>query len=852
MQKQLLLVGLTMLLAAAAVIAWLGLPDGSLAGPALLPQAETGEVVTPTLLGVSPAWGPNDLTTPITITGSSFSAVLSGTTPITAPTVYLGDIALGGVHWVSTQTLTASVPWGLSPQPYSLSVVNPEGGSATLAGAFTVTQGLGVWASGGPYGGRVEQILVHPDAPATAYALVFGVGAFATFDGGERWEPMVRLANPTRLALDAQNPDVIYCGGGGLQGDNLRSLDGGQTWTLYFNEFFPVNGSYRSYPEPHPAQAGAIYLATGGDERIPILPGEGGVYFSPDYGATWETRNTGLSDTNLVDLAFHPENPEVMAAAALNGKIFTSSDGGLHWTEAADLGRQLRRIDFNPYGSHEAWVVPHTEYQPPQPVTLFKSSSADLTAWDSLELSAELSNSGGIWTLAFRPGAIWAGGDWGYISDDGGATWDSVMGSSGEIGQIKTFAFAPDDDQIVYVGSEMKGVAKSTDGGAAWVEKNYGLAGLQVRSLAAAPAEIDTIYANTFERGLLRSDNGGLTWLELNVFRYGTPKGALLAVDPFTPGRVYLGDACNGLPCVKISEDRGQTWSESLMEIPSAWTGWIGEVVSLAAHPAVPGRILAGAGFCEQVSGCNTGEEPAGIYASDDYGQSWSYLGPDPAIREVRKFAFDAFDNSLIYAGTYGLGLWRSLDGGDHWQALDIPGVLPPVDIESVTAHPDRSQSVYVRLYSYASSPNPQPQVFASCDGGESWRELPDTDTVTGGSGGMGLVILPLAPEAGPYSLYSGCELGLCLTWEHPWSWTPLAGTPRLSTSYSLVAGSDAVRTRLYLGTPGGVIASDAGYAAAAEVPGLGQLLNGGVYRLTSLLPSERLYLALVSTGQSP
>jgi hypothetical protein len=191
--------------------------------------------------------------------------------------------------------------------------------------------------------------------PTAAYAVVRVVGAFASFDSGDHWQPMVTLDNPTRLAFDAQDPDVIYSGGSGLQQDNLRSLDGGLTWDLYFDEFHPQNGGYMSYPAPHPTTPGVIYLATGGPENIPILPGEGGVYYSDDDGESWVTRTVGLTDTHLVDLAFHPANPDIMAAAAQAGSIFTTTDGGLTWHLAADLDVPLRRIYFDPDGSPEAW-----------------------------------------------------------------------------------------------------------------------------------------------------------------------------------------------------------------------------------------------------------------------------------------------------------------------------------------------------------------------------------------------------------------------------------------------------------------------------------------------------------------
>jgi photosystem II stability/assembly factor-like uncharacterized protein len=824
----------SVLLALAAAVAALVL--------AAAPTSADSPELAPTITDARPSSAPNDLDTQIVITGSGFVAV---------PTVTLDSTQLDDVGWVGTERLTATVPWGLEPGVYALTVENPGGESGGLADAFTVTQGIGVWTTGGPYGGRVEQVVVHPVTPTTTYAVVEHLGAFASFNSGDHWQPMVTLDNPTRLAFDAQDPDVIYSGGSGLQEDNLRSLDGGQTWDVYFDEFHPQNGGYQSYPAPHPTSPGVIYLATGGDENIPLLPGEGGVYYSDDYGDTWVTRTVGLTDTHLVDLAFHPANPGIMAAAAQAGSVFTTTDGGLTWHLAADLDVPLRRIYFDPDSSPEAWIVPHVENQPPAVVHLYKSTDPSLGTWVSTVLTTELSPSGAIWSLTFISDTIWAAGDSGYVSDDDGTTWSRVMGGEDAINEIMSFAFPPGDDQTVYLGSEMDGVARSPDGGATWQEVNEGLSGLQLRGLAVRRGEIDTIYANTFERGLLRSDDGGQAWLELVFFHGGSHKGQVLAADPFAPERVYYGGDCDGLPCMQVSADRGATWQGVTMTLPYTWVGWTGRILTAAPHPGVPGRILAGAAFCRDTAHCNSETEPSGIYASEDYGASWSFLGPTPAISEVLIIAFDTVNPNLIYAGTRGMGLWRSTDGGTNWTAVPIPGELPPVHIESVAPHPDISGTVYVRLYNYGGGPNPQPNLFVSADAGVTWQELPDVDTVFGGGGGCGLVFLPPAPDAAPYTLYTGCDVGLCSSPDGGTTWEQVEGVPR-PTSHSLsntalVANSDGQRSRLYVGTPGG-IASAAGRAAGPDgaIPGLGQIMGGGVYRMTMLRLGYRVYLPLV------
>ena len=800
--------------------------------------------LAPTVTAVDPAVAPNDLDTPLVISGTGFTAV---------PTVTLGGTLLDSVGWVSAERLTATVPWGMEPGVYTLTVENPDGEAAFLPNAFTVTQGIGVWATGGPYGGRVEEVVLHPLTPTIAFATVFQIGVFASFDAAASWDLMLANSWPIWVAFDAQKPDVLYCASdGGLP----RSMDGGQTWELLPELFHSQNGCFTSYPIAHPTEAGVVYAGTGQCAGIPLTPGEGGIYYSTDYGDTWVTRTVGLTDTDIVDIAFHPTDPYTMAAATFGGNVFTTTDGGLHWRWAADLGRRLRRIYFNPSGAHEAWIVPHLEYQPPGEVRLHKSSDPGLGTWVTVVLTTNLSTSGGIWSMTFVSDTIWAAGDNGYVSDDGGTTWKRVIGGPDPIGQVKSFAL-PGGGQTIYAGTEMNGVIKSTDGGATWQQQNQGLAGLQIRELAVPAGEMDTIYANTFERGILRSDNGGQAWLELDFSVGGRPKGQLLSADPFVTDRVYVGSECDGLPCIQISQDAGLNWRAVTMTLPLTWSAETGELMTAVPHPLVPGRILASAGFCRDTAHCNSGKEPNGFYASDDYGESWSYLGPTPPISEVLNIAFDSRDPDLVYAGTQGDGLWKSSDGGAGWQAVSIPGMLPPIYIADIAAHPHLTHTVYVRLYSYASSPNPQPNLFVSPDAGVTWQELPDVDTVFGGGGGVGLVFVPPAPDSAPYALYTGCDPGLCRSLDGGLTWAQVEGAPRPvvnSNNPALEAATDGQRSRLYIGTPGGIASSVFRAAGVQDViPGLGQVYGGGVYRYT-MMPIEGrwVYLPLVLRGYGP
>ena len=132
----------------------LGRTSPGVSSPALAAPLQ----ITPTVTLVDPASAPNDLDTLIAITGTDFVSV---------PAVYLGDTSLSDVEWVTSTVLRATVPWGMDPGVYTLTVSNPGGESDDLPNVFTVTQGIGVWNATRLYGGNVEWIVVNPLTPTT-------------------------------------------------------------------------------------------------------------------------------------------------------------------------------------------------------------------------------------------------------------------------------------------------------------------------------------------------------------------------------------------------------------------------------------------------------------------------------------------------------------------------------------------------------------------------------------------------------------------------------------------------------------------------------------------------------------
>lgn len=85
---------------------------------------------------------------------------------------------------------------------------------------------------------------------------------------------------------------------------------------------------------------------------------------------------------------------------------------------------------------------------------------------------------------------------------------------------------------------------------------------------------------------------------------------------------------------------------------------------------------------------------------------------------EAQCLATHPFRPEVIYCGTFGGGLWRSMDAGSSWQPVGSDVILPQVMSVAVTAR-DAADAGTVYCGTEPSA------FFRSEDGGETWRAFP-------------------------------------------------------------------------------------------------------------------------------
>jgi photosystem II stability/assembly factor-like uncharacterized protein len=308
-----------------------------------------------------------------------------------------------------------------------------------------------------------------------------------------------------------------------------------------------------------------------------------------------------------------------------------------------------------------------------------------------------------IFYMAAVNGGVWKTTDFGH-------TWEPIFDeqSTGSVGAI---AVAPSDPNIIYVGSGEglqrpdlatgDGVYKSTDAGKTWT--HLGLRDAQqVTAILVDPKDPNRLfvaveghpYGPNAERGVFRSTDGGQTFQKV-LYKDENIGAADLAFDPrntqtiyavlwaarVAPWEIRSGESfvAPGSGLYK-STDGGNTWHQMTKGLPSSDDGSLGRI-GIAVAPSQPARVYA---TLEAKKG-------AGVYRSDDAGESWSLVNPDRRIGGrgpgAMGIAVSPDNPDLIYVAN--TTTWKSSDagktfvgfrgapGGDDYQRIWISSENP-------------------------------------------------------------------------------------------------------------------------------------------------------------------------------
>jgi photosystem II stability/assembly factor-like uncharacterized protein len=285
-------------------------------------------------------------------------------------------------------------------------------------------------------------------------------------------------------------------------------------------------------------------------------------------------------------------------------------------------------------------------------------------------------------------------------SQPAGISWQGIESPSRSI----AWAVAPDptnDDQVIYIGTNGGGIYKSEDGGQNWQPTNEGLqtlGGIQtgverawdVRDvLISRHVQPGAIYVATWGAGIYVSEDEGQTWADQFIDVESTGDRVLLNESVHVRA---LAESDNHLYAGTLGgvfvyqPDAENCW---LPDVGSCWqpTSFKGEdkpVRALLIAPAEPQVLYAG----------TWGQ---GVFASQDGGETWEPRNKgleSEATKRVNALTLDPEEPAVLYAGTFGDGVYRSTDSGQTWQPWN-QGLPQGMDVWSLLFHPG-SRTLYV------------------------------------------------------------------------------------------------------------------------------------------------------------
>jgi photosystem II stability/assembly factor-like uncharacterized protein len=343
-----------------------------------------------------------------------------------------------------------------------------------------------------------------------------------------------------------------------------------------------------------------LYETPGPDDEVLVATANGIVALRRS-GGEWREARRMLEDKHVGSIAVEPRSGMIFAGAHKGG-LWASEDGGASWERAQ------RGIEFDDiYSLNTVQVGDEVRiYAGTEPARLY--------------VSKDLGNS---WTD--HPSLL-----------DVPSVKDWTFPGPPHIGHVKTIAFHPTDPETIYVGVEVGGAFKSTDGGQTWRELNDAGFYVDVHRLMTVPTRPNEVFMAT-GRGLYHSADAGESWEKLTL-----------------PGVVEGG---------YHQRNDGISYPDALTILPGQ-----PDLMFTAGAGASPGgwRNIEGA-F-------------ARVGRSRDAGRSWEYVTNGIPINRanIEAMTMNAYPGGFaLFAGTTDGDVFFSDDQGEHWTT--IAQGIPPV-----------------------------------------------------------------------------------------------------------------------------------------------------------------------------
>ena len=562
-------------------------------------------------------------------------------------------------------------------------------------------------------------------------------GIYESTDGGVSWTLRKgthdQLHGATDLVMDPQNPKNLWAS---FWGDGMyKSTDGGLTWTSSLGNLPQGNfleGATRfSLGISHPTGAANSTLYTGFDYfDLSDKYHAGQIFKSVDGGTTW-TNATGspTSGTNSVanycgTQCFYdnvvkpdPTNPDIVYVlgsygynlSPQSGGVYRSTNGGASWLNLGyDLHPDYHALAFQP--NNTSHVV--------------------------------IGNDGGVWQSFTKGGRLngepLSGAQWENLNGRVDPNTAALIHSTGlQITQFTSAATVPNVPGQYWGGTQDNGtLRKSTAAGAAgnrWFDQASGDGGQVI---------VDQTTKNTLNPGVPAYVFG--TYTAISPYRYDPSEANTFFGNEAIDGGIDMKDRAEFY--IPWAQNRGNvnqmllgtyriyrtdnaeaqsagdvTWKPISGDLTSGCTG--------AAPNGARGCLVSAVAMADGGEGAWAGTDDARVWASPDAlvsdNATWTRVGQNVfPNRPVNQIAVDRSNWRIAYVAFGGFGaatpgnsghVFATTDGGKTWR--NATGNLPDTPVNSVVVDPTDTSTVYVGT---------DVGTFVSTNGGKVYKRLGD------------------------------------------------------------------------------------------------------------------------------
>lgn len=315
-----------------------------------------------------------------------------------------------------------------------------------------------------------------------------------------------------------------------------------------------------------------------------------------------------------------PSPSEIWTTGGNPGKVFHSTDAGLHWQTTQLNTDSLWALFF--LDSQHGWAAGNGFFHTSNGGQVWVQDNSFGSVYDLFFLDAQHGWACGNGGVAYR--TVDGGLNWAYSTVGPITTLSSIFFVSASLGWTLNI------DGEIY---------KSTDGGATWTP-NHSSGGHYLSTLRFFDSQEGwAIGGDTF----LHTTNGGQSWT-----------AAAVPIGTWSHGADFA-DRLHGISVgeygnITVTSDGGQSWS-TIQPIGSGPRLW-----------AVRFADASHATYCG---------ETGGIEYSADAGHSWTNLQSGGM---GNTHALDAVDAMHAWAANDGFEVLRTVDGGAHWERTGVTG----------------------------------------------------------------------------------------------------------------------------------------------------------------------------------